>query len=156
MPAASARLTGELLAAVSFYQRMPLGMEMPFAAAYSFGGDSAAKLVHFAFLLGSIPLILLVGEKLGASPVQAAIAAALYFCTPVVGISGTSAYIDAALVFYTLATIALMLDWKRTGAQWLLVAAGITGGGWYGLQITGRLFAATAPGFLLLGARRWH
>src|SRR5258708_13010049 len=102
MPAASARLTGELLAAVSFYQRMPLGMEMPFAAAYSFGGDSAAKLVHFAFLLGSIPLILLVGEKLGASPVQAPIASALYFCTPMVGISATSSHIAPPLLFHTL------------------------------------------------------
>ena len=108
-PAVDAESTGGFTDAISFYDRLPQGIENLFAMAYSFGGSSSAKLVHFAFLLATIPLLISVLARIGVPQDIAAIAAAIYFCTPVVGVDGTAAFNDAALVFFTLATIDLLL-----------------------------------------------
>ena len=101
MPAVESLRSGGFGDQISFYERLPQGMENLFAMAYSVGGSSAAKLVHLALFLATFPLLIEIGQRLGASLEVSAIAAAIYLCTPVAGVSGTSAFTDAALVFYT-------------------------------------------------------
>ncbi len=89
---------------IDFYDILPQGMEMLYLFAFAFGRHSAAKLVHFAFLVATVPVMLAIGRRLGISERISWMGAALYVCAPVVGISGTCAYTDCALVCSTLAT----------------------------------------------------
>jgi Dolichyl-phosphate-mannose-protein mannosyltransferase len=134
---------------VDFYEILPQGLEMLFAVAYSIGRDSAAKLVHFSFLLATFPLIVLIARRLKLSDTQGYAAATLYFVAPVVGISGTCAYNDAALVFFTLATFYLLLLWRDHGLLAYAVAAGLTAGFCYAIKFTGLIVPPLAILFVL-------
>jgi hypothetical protein len=127
---------------IGFYEILPQGLEMLFAMAMLIGRDSAAKLVHFAFLLATLPLIVLTARRLKLTDTQGYTAALLYFVTPVVGLSGTCAYNDAALVFFTLATFyLLLLDQPE--------CAGITAGFCYAIKFTGLLVPVLAVAYVL-------
>ena len=143
--------TGGFPHRVGFYEVLPQGLEMLFALAYSIGRDSAAKLVHFAFLLATIPLILHIARRLPLTAAQGYTAAALYFFAPVVGLSGTCAYNDAALVFFTLSTFYLLLLWKDSGLDQYAALAGIMAGFCYAIKFTGLLVPVLALVFVL-----WH
>ena len=104
LPAEWLRL-GSFSGRIAFFEMLPQGLEMLFMFAFALGRHSAAKLVHFAFLAASVPLILSIGRKMRIPNWAAGAAAVLYFCSPVAGTSGTSAYNDAALVFYILAYV---------------------------------------------------
>src|SRR5262249_7375495 len=82
---------------VGFFEMLPQGMEMLFLFAFIIGKHAAAKLVHFGFLLATVPLMLELGRRLRLSERLSTAAAALYFCAPVVGVASRSAYNDAAL-----------------------------------------------------------
>jgi hypothetical protein len=137
-----------------FYEIIPHGVEMLFAFAFSFGGHSAAKLVHFALFAASVPLILSVGKRLGLEQPIPALAAVFYAVTPVVATTGTCAYVDAALAFFALATLYLVLRWSKEGTALLLLSAGIAAGFCYGVKITG-LTVAAGVGVWLLARRKW-
>lgn len=122
---------------VGFYEMMPQGLEMLFVPAFAFGRHSAAKLVHFAFLLATLPLLLRVGRRLQLPDWVALAAAVLYFCSPVVAVSGTAAYNDAALVFFGMATFYLLLVWRDTKDARYLVLAGVTAGFCYAIKMPG-------------------
>ena len=154
MPAVAALSSGGFENGITFYDRLPQGMENLFAMAYSFGGSPAAKLVHFAFLLLTIPLILSTFEQLGIRRELAAIAAAMYFCTPVVAVDGTSAFVDAALVFFTLASLDLLLRAREERSWMIAAAAGITAGFCYDVKMTGAMVPVLGLIFLLV-LRRW-
>jgi uncharacterized membrane protein YhaH (DUF805 family) len=141
--------TGGFPHRVGFYEILPQGLEMLFAVAYSIGRDSAAKLVHFAFLLATLPLIVLTARRLKLTDAQGYTAAALYFFAPVVGLSGTCAYNDAALVFVTLCTFYLLLLWQNSGLTQYAACAGITAGFCYAIKFTGLLVVPLALVFLL-------
>jgi hypothetical protein len=128
-------------ARIGFYEMIPQGLEMLFTVAFAFGRHVAAKLVHFAFLLATVPLIFATGRRL-ALPDRASIAAAaLYFFTPVVGISGTCAYNDAALMF------------RDTGRDGYAAAAGIAAGFCFAIKFSAFLIPPLAL-LALLAFRR--
>jgi len=139
---------------IGFYEVIPQGMEMLFTAAYLLGGGSAAKLVHFAFLLATVPLIVAVGRQLAISPARSFAAALVYFAMPVAGITGTSTYNDAALVFFALATFYCLLAWHRKRGIALLLVAGLLAGFCFAIKITGAPIMAAAVIAVLLVAKR--
>src|SRR5207302_7535668 len=49
---------------VGFFEMLPQGTEMLFLFAFVIGKHSAAKLVHFGFLLATVPLFIELGRKL--------------------------------------------------------------------------------------------
>ncbi len=120
---------------VGFYEMVPQGVEMLFVPAFAFGWHSAAKLVHFAFLLATVPLLLGIGRRLQLPDRVAWTAAAIYFCAPVVGVSGTAAYNDAAMVFFILATFYLLQVWRDTGDVRYLAPTGVTAGFCYAIKM---------------------
>jgi len=136
---------------VGFYEMMPQGLEMLFVPAFAFGRHSAAKLVHFAFLLATVPLLLRIGRRLQLPDRIAWTAAAVYFCAPVAGVSGASAYNDAALVFFVLATFYLLLVWRDTCDARYLVPAGVTAGFCYAIKMPGVLVLPLALAFVIFG-----
>jgi hypothetical protein len=122
----------------TFYSLIPQGMEMLYTMAFAFGRHSAAKLVEFALFAATLPLIFRVGRQLGLSDLASLVAAALYFCAPVAGMTGSSSYNDAAGVFFLLAAFSLLLD----GAH--LLAAGALAGFCYAIKMPGILVPITA------------
>ena len=140
---------------VGFYEMLPQGLEMLFLPAYAIGRTAAAKLVHFAFLAATVPLLFATGRRLGLGTVACGAAAALYACTPVVGIAGTSAYTDAALVYFVLAAFYLLLAaWPEETAA-LPLLGGLAAGFCYAIKMPGLLVPAAGVAALLIG-RRWR
>jgi hypothetical protein len=108
---------------IAFYDLVPQGMEMLYTVAFAFGRHSAAKLVEFSFFLATLPLIFRIGRRMGAGDLASLVAAVFYFSAPVVGLTGSSSYNDAAGVFFMLAAFYLLLVWRdMTGARYLLPA----------------------------------
>jgi hypothetical protein len=134
---------------VGFYEMLPQGFEMLFVPAFAFGRHSAARLVHCAFLMATVPLMLRIGRRLELPEGVALAAAALYFCAPVTGITGTSAYTDAGGVFFTLATFYALLVWRDTRDVRYLAVAGIAAGFCYAIKFPGGLVAMLAVVFVV-------
>lgn len=127
------------------YDVIPHGLEMLFFGAASFGGFTAAKLVHFTLFAATIPLILEAGQRLG---IDARPAALLYFATPVAAAAGTAAYNDAAVAYYALVTWLLLEDGEDT---W----AGLTAGFCYSIKLSGGVITVLAA-LYLLRRRAWR
>jgi len=139
---------------VGFYEMLPQGIEMLFVPAFAFGRHSAARLVHCAFLLATVPLMLRIGRRLELPEGAVLAAAVLYFCAPVTGITGTSAYTDAGGVLFTLATFYVLLVWRDTRDVGYLAVAGVTSGFCYAIKFPGAVVPALAVVFVVAVERR--
>jgi Dolichyl-phosphate-mannose-protein mannosyltransferase len=146
--------TGAFPDRVTFFDVVPQGMEMLFTVAFSIGQHSAGKLVHFGFLLATLPLLLRIGRRLRLSTNASMAAAGIYFCAPVTGVAGTCAYTDAALVYYILATFYLLLVWHELNDDRYLIPAGIAAGFCYAIKFTGILILPGAAAAILAASRR--
>lgn len=142
-----------MTARIGFYELLPLGLEVLFYPAFLLGGHSAAKLVHFGFFLAAIPLILWIGRNLKLDSRASCAAAGLYFFTPVAAVSGTSAYNDAAAVFFPLAAFGLLVQ-SRTDRPDFFFHAGLAAGFSYAVKMPGGLAAAAAAAWSALRAGR--
>src|SRR5260370_31445860 len=98
-------------------------------------------------------MLLVVGRKLEIGDTVSWTAAALYACAPVVGISGTSAYNDAALVCCILATFYFLLVWREEANPMYLAPAGLLAGFCYAIKINALLIPALALLFVLIECR---
>jgi hypothetical protein len=134
---------------IAFYDLIPQGTEMLYTVAYTIGRHPAAKLVEFAFFLCAIPLIFRLGARIGLSSIGSLLVAMFYFCAPVIGLTGSSSYNDAAGVFFLLAAIYLL--WESR-----LFAAGLCAGFCYAIKMPGILVAASAVLWLLWNRRIRH
>ena len=110
---------------VGFFDALPQGMEMLFVPAFAVGAGSAAKLVHFAFLLATIPLIREIAREAGLANVNGCAAAAIFFLAPVSAVDGTSAYTDMGLVCACCALLYLLIRWERERSFPLLLCAAL-------------------------------
>ena len=131
---------------ITFYDVLPQGMEMLYTVAYAFGRHPAAKLVEFGFFVATLPLIFRVGSRLGLSDTASLVPAVLYFCAPVVGLTGSSSYNDAAGVFFLLSALYLLMDDR-------LFEAGLCAGFCYAIKMPGLLVAACAVAWMLTRRR---
>ena len=129
--------TGGFPKRILFYEVLPQGIETLFAMAYSVGGEVSAKLVHVIFLVLTIPLLLAVAELLNLAAWTAWCAGVLYAISPVVGVSATTAYNDAAMTFYVLATFYLLVLWWRKQNDALLFPLGLCAGFCYAIKLSG-------------------
>ena len=144
---------GRFPARVGVYEIIPQGLEMLFLPAFAIGRHSAAKLVHLAFTLATVPLMLRIGRRLAVPDGASWGAAILYFCAPVVGVSGTSAYNDATLVFFVLCTFYLLLVWRDTHDMRYLMPAGLTAGFCYAIKMPGLIVPILAVIFVAVERR---
>ena len=138
---------------VSFFDLLPQGMEMLFVPAFAIGRHSAAKLVHFAFLLAVVPLLRRAGLVAGMKDPAATAGALLFFLSPVAAVDGTSAYADLALVCAATATFYLMMRWKKEQDTGLLIAAGLNAGFCYAIKPTLGLVPLVGVIFILWRSR---
>jgi hypothetical protein len=137
-----------------FYDVLPQGMEMLFVPAFAIGGASAAKLVHFAFLLMSVPLIRALALEAGLTDLQGCAAASFFFLAPVCGVAGTAAYTDSGLVCACCSVVWLLLRWKREPSVTLLTCAALNAGFCYAVKPTFGWVAVCAAVFIAIHSRR--
>ncbi len=131
-----------------FYDAMPLGLETLFLPGYMLAGAPGAKLIHLALFLGSLALIRRVGVQHGLTATQASAAAVFYSYTPVVMVTGSSAYNDAGLVFFVLAAYSAVVE-----RRW--AAAGVAAGFCYAIKLPGAIVPAAAV-LWLLARKDWR
>src|SRR5262249_29778972 len=79
----------------------------------------------------------------------------LYWLSPVVGISGTCAYTDAALALSILACFYFLLEWRNQAKSHYLVLAGLMAGFCYTIKLNALLVPALAILFVLVELRRY-
>ena len=137
----------------NIYAYLSQGAEMLYLFAYAVGRHSAAKLVHFSFLVGGVGAILLLARRFQVWP-AGVIGAVLYACSPVVGSVAASTYNGCALAFFQFMTFyALMVWWKgRQGG--LLPLIGIFAGFCFSIKYTGYL--AVPLGLAVVGWGTWR
>jgi hypothetical protein len=137
-----------------FYDLVPQGIEMLFTMAFAFGQHAAAKLVELGFFAAGAPLIFRIGRRLGTGDSASLLVAAFYWSAPVLGLTGASAYNDAALVFFTLAAFYLLLVWRDVGGTTYLAMAGVLAGFCYAIKFPGLFVGVAAMLFVLTGGKR--
>src|SRR5437667_6148494 len=98
--------------------------------------------------------MLAIGPRLGIPASVSWTAAAFYLCAPVVGISGTSAYTDAALVCCIAATCYFLLAYHQEGQAKYLIPAGLLAGFSYAIKLSALMILPLAIVFVLVASRR--
>jgi hypothetical protein len=136
----------------SIYSHMPQGMEMLFLVAYSFGGPSAAALVHFTFF-SILPLFLVCYGCRRGLPRAGIFAAILVYAAPVCGVTGVAAYNDLALATVIFAEFYLLQLISEENNVNQFIYIGLLAGECFALKYTGALVAPFA-GILLAKRRR--
>jgi len=125
------------------YAFLSQGVEMLYLFAFALGRDSAAKIVHFGFLVATVGGLLTFSWRYQI-PRAGVTAAVLYFCCPVVIPDATAAYNDCALAFYLFLTFyALNLWWRDQENSWLW-AIGALAGFCFAIKYTGYLAVPAA------------
>jgi hypothetical protein len=131
----------------SIYASLSQGMEMLFLVAFSFGKHSAAALVEVAFQ-AALPLLMVCYGRRFGFPRAAAFAAILTFACPVVGIAGSSAYLDVSVATLLFAVFYLLQVWDEKKCINLLFLIGLLCGFCYSLKYTGVVVLPFAVGFV--------
>ena len=137
----------------NFYSTLSGGVDILFVPAFVIGRHSAAALTHFAFLIALALAALSYGKRIG-QPLAGAAAALLVYLSPVVGIDGTSAYVDvavAAIVFSVFYWVQIW-DGQREGS--ILIAIGLLAGYCYAAKYTAFVMVFYAVGFVAWRTRR--
>lgn len=139
----------------SIYSHMPQGMEMLFLLAYSFGGTSAAALIHLAFF-SILPLLMVCyGCRFECSK-AALFGAILVYAAPVCGLVGTSAYNDLALATLIFAVFYAVQANSQDNTHNNLLLIGLLIGECFALKYTGALVAPFAVTLLFWDYRgKW-
>ena len=138
----------------NLYAGLSEGAEMLYLFAFAFGQHSAASMVHFAFLLALTWQVFAYARRAGF-PMAGAAAALLVFASPMMGVDGTSAYVDVALAAVVFTLFHLLRVWEDAPSTRLLIAIGLLAGFAYGVKYTG--FAAVPFALAWVGwkSRNW-
>ncbi len=135
----------------NIYSTLSEGVDMLFVPAFAIGRHSAAALMHFAFLIALALAVLSYGRRIG-KPLAGAAAALLVYLSPIVGIDGTSAYIDVAVAAIVFSVFYWIQIWDSQREGRILIAIGC----WRVIAMrrsTPRSSCCSTPWALSLGAR---
>jgi len=138
------RVTTDMYAALSE------GIEMLYVPAFAIGRHSAAALVHLAFTMALALAMFAYGRRLGKPWVGAA-GAFLTYASPIVGIDGSSAYIDlgvAAVIFSAFYWLEIWDETQGAARSTALIPAGLLAGYAYATKYTAFVMVLFALGFV--------
>lgn len=127
----------------NMYAQLSQGAEMLYLFAYSLGRESAAKLVHFSFLVSGTGLLIAISRRYRAG-LAGVFAAVIYFTCPVVIPDAASTYNDCALAFYMLAVFSTAGIWWHLRDRQLLWLLGALIGFCFAVKFTGVVALAAA------------
>ncbi|MGD0435499.1 MAG: glycosyltransferase family 39 protein [Bryobacteraceae bacterium] len=141
----------------SLYADLSQGLEMLFLFAFSLaaglGRQSAAAMVHFLFLIALPFGMISYGRRFGI-PRAGVAGTLLFFMTPVVGKSGTSAYNDVAVAAILFGLFYVLELWAAERNDRLLVIAGLLAGFAYAAKYTAFVAIPFAIGYVIF--HLWH
>lgn len=138
------------------YANLSQGIEMLFLLAWPFGKNSAAALVHLAFLV-VLSLSMAAWGRRAGHPLAGAAGALFLFAAPVAGIDGTSAYNDVGLACVLFTVFYLLQIWTAEGHPGLLLPVGLCAGFAFAVKYTGFLavpYALAVAGWRLYRGRK--
>lgn len=139
---------GFLRITTDVYSNLSQGIEIVYLFAFEFGRHSAASLVHYAFLLVLVFLIVSYGRRIGHPEAGAAAAIFTYAC-PIVLLDGSSAYIDVALATVVFALFYTLQIWDENRDAKMLVVIGLLAGFCYEVKYTAFVAVPYAIGFVV-------
>jgi hypothetical protein len=139
---------------VGFYEMLPQGVEMLFVPAFAIGAHSAAKLVHFSFLVVTVAIIRHICLELEIPDIKACCASAIFLIAPVTAIASTSAYTDAALVCCCCSVFYLAIRWDRKRTRSLLAIGALNAGFCYAIKPTFGWVTLAVFGLLIYRSRK--
>jgi hypothetical protein len=135
------------------YASLSEGVELLFLWAFEYGRHSAAALVHYAFFIALVFLILTYARRIGRPGVG--VAAALFtYASPVVGLDGTVAYIDVGITAVLFALFYLLQIWDQERNPQLLLPIGILAGFSYAVKYTA--FIAVPYALCFIAWKLWR
>jgi hypothetical protein len=135
------------------YASLSEGVELLFLWAFEYGRHSAAALVHYAFFITLVFLILSYARRIGRPGVG--VAAALFtYASPVVGLDGTVAYIDVGITAVLFALFYLLQIWDQERNPKLLLPIGILAGFSYAVKYTA--FIAVPYALCFIAWKSWR
>jgi len=135
------------------YSTLSGGVDVLFVPAFAIGRHSAAALTHFAFLIALALAVLSYGRRIG-QPLAGAAAALLVYLSPIVGIDGTSAYIDVATAAIVFSVFYWVQIWDSQREGRILIAIGLLAGYCYAAKYTAFVMLFYAVGFVFWRTRR--
>ncbi len=136
------------------YFSFPSLVEMLYLAGMVLKGDGVAQLIHLSFLLLTLGLLFSLASRYFNSRV-AWLACAILLAVPSLVAVSTWAYVDIALVFFSLAALAALLVARQAPVQGWYVLAGAFAGLAAGVKYTGAI-VPLALLVLLVRARVFH
>jgi Dolichyl-phosphate-mannose-protein mannosyltransferase len=139
----------------TIYSTLSGGVDMLFVPAFAIGHHSAAALLHFTFLIALALMVLAYGKRIG-KPVAGGAAALLVYASPVVGIDGTTAYIDVAVAAIVFSVFYWCQLWDENRDRRFLIVIGLLAGYCYAAKYTAFVMIVYAVGFVIWRARNWQ
>ena len=136
----------------NMYAALSAGIEMLFVPAFAIGKHSAGALVHFAFLVALALAMFAYGRRLG-KPWTGAVAAFLVYASPVVGVAGSSAYVDAGTAAVVFCVFYWLEIWDEHRNDKMLIPIGLLIGFSFAAKYTAVVIALYAVGFVVWRAR---
>ncbi|MEQ1885847.1 MAG: discoidin domain-containing protein [Bryobacteraceae bacterium] len=146
------RSHGFVAVPTNVYASLSQGFEMLFAPAFAIGRHPAAALVHFGFLIVTGTAVFAYGRRIG-KPVAGACAALLVCLSPIVGVDGSSAYVDLAAAAAAFSTFYFTELWEEKRSTGLLIAMGLAGGYCYAIKYTMAILLVYAVVFVAWKSR---
>ena len=137
----------------NLYAQLSQGIELLYLMAFLFGKHSAAALVHYSFLLALVLAVVSYGRRIGY-PIAGLAAGLLVYASPVVGIDGTSAYIDVAVACILFAVFYFVQLWDEHRLTALLMIIGLLAGFAYAAKYTAILALPYAAVYVLWKSRK--
>ncbi len=131
----------------------PQGLEMLFEFAFTIGRHSGAAMVEFLFLLVLPFGILSYARRIG-KPIAGVAGALLVYLSPVVGRTGTIAYVDVAAATVAFAVFCALQLWMEERTAAFAAIVGILSGFAFAIKYTGVAAVVYAVGFLCVAAFR--
>jgi hypothetical protein len=137
----------------NMYASLSAGVEMLYVPAFAIGRHSAAALVHFAFTVAVALAIFAYGRRL-RQPWAGATGAILMYACPVVGMDGTTAYIDVAVAAIAFVLFYWLEIWDERREPRMLISIGLLAGYCFASKYTAFPMALYAVGFVLWRSRK--
>ncbi len=137
----------------NLYASLTQGVEMLYVVAFALGKHSAAATLHLVFLVALVWQVYRYAADRGHR-IPGLCAAVLVFASPVVGVVGTSAYIDVAVAAIAFTLFHLLQLWASRPSTRLLAAIGVMAGFAYAAKLTAWVAVPYAIGFVAWKSRR--
>jgi hypothetical protein len=137
----------------NMYASLTQGCEMLFLAVYPVLRNTGTALVHCVFLL-MLPVAMIAYSARFLSAPAGILGGLFVFVSPVIGMDGSSAYVDVCLAFSGFAMFYALELWDASRSSRMLIVAGLLGGFSFAVKYTGSFALVYLIAFIAWRSRR--